>query len=162
MKKEVSTNTAFNGSITSAQWPSKTFTWNSTWPSFADWTIGFDRQFKLFDELSGTLKNTSYPPYNIRKIDEENYELELAVAGFSKSDIEMVVKDQVLTIKGTKVAKLDSEYIHKGIGERDFTQSFVLAEYVKIVTASMNDGILNVKLTRELPEEKKPRSIEIE
>ena len=133
-----------------------------TWiPQIANWTIGFDNQFRTLDQLKNTFTNQSYPPYNIRKVDEDKYEVEMAIAGFAKSEVDIEVKDQVLTIKGNKVKDVTAEYVHKGIANRDFTQTFALAEYVIVKGASLKDGILCVSLERELPEEKKARTITI-
>jgi molecular chaperone IbpA len=85
----------------------------------------------------------------------------MAVAGFSKKDIEIVQQEQSLTIKGTKASSKDTTYVHKGIGARDFKQEFALAEYVDVDSADITDGILTITLRRELPEEKKPRTIKV-
>ena len=138
-----------------------TTTWETWIPSIANWTIGFDDQFRLLDQLKTTFNNQSYPPYNIRKVDDEKYEVEMAIAGFTKGEVDIEVKDQVLTIKGNKVKDVSAEYVHKGIATRDFTQTFALAEYVIVKGASLKDGILCVSLERELPEEKKARTITI-
>lgn len=135
--------------------------WETWIPSIANWTIGFDDQFRLLDQLKTTFNNQSYPPYNIRKVDDEKYEVEMAIAGFAKGEVDIEVKDQVLTIKGNKVKDVNAEYVHKGIATRDFTQTFALAEYVIVKGASLKDGILCVSLERELPEEKKARTITI-
>jgi molecular chaperone IbpA len=135
--------------------------WDTWIPQISNWTIGFDDQFKTLDHIKSTFTNQSYPPYNIRKVDEDKYEVEMAIAGFAKSEVDIEVKDQVLTIKGNKVKDVTAEYVHKGIANRDFTQTFALAEYVIVKGASLKDGILCVSLVRELPEEKKARTITI-
>jgi molecular chaperone IbpA len=140
--------------------------WGSILPNISTWSVGIEQQLNKWIEMNSTLKNTSYPPYNIVKVDEDHHEVELAVAGFNKSDINISVKDSVLTIEGKKDtdddAEIVTEYVHKGIAQRNFTQTFVLAEYVRVTNATLVDGILRVSLERELPEEKKAKIIDIE
>ena len=157
---------ASNYTITSAgpQGP-QTYTYPHTgsWlPNIAEWTIGFERQWDLLDSLRSSALKTTYPPYNIVKVNEDNYIVELAVAGFSKKEIEVVQKEQVLTISGTKDSpEVETTYVHKGIGARNFKHTFALSEYVDVVSAELEDGILTVSLRRELPEDKKPRIITV-
>lgn len=124
--------------------------------------IGFQNQFRFFDELlNSTSQVAKYPPYDILSTDEDKYEIRFALAGFKKEDIEITFKDQVLIIKGTGDTGSQDAYFHKGIAARSFTQSFPLAEYVEVKGASMEDGILTIKLEREIPEEEKPQVIKI-
>lgn len=130
-------------------------------PFLSSWTVGFDRHFQLLEELRKASKST-YPPYNIIQIDdEETYLIEIAAAGFTKEDIDIVYKENQLTVTGNKDSD-DADYVHKGIAARDFEQKFALADDVKVIGAQMKDGILTVRLEREIPEHKKPRTIEIE
>lgn len=127
------------------------------------WTIGFDRHFKIMEELRAqgqSIKPSTYPPYNIKSLEDDKYEIELAVAGFSKSDITVEKTENRLTVKGSKNSD-DETYLHKGLAARDFEQTFVLADYVKVTKVTLIDGILTVHLVRELPEEKKPKVIPI-
>ena len=103
----------------------------------------------------------SYPPYNIIKVDEDDYTIEMAVAGFSKNDIEIVQQEQTLTIEGKKDKEDTSNYVHRGIAARNFKHTFALADYVEVESAKFTDGILSVKIKREVPEEKKPRTITV-
>ena len=129
-------------------------------PFLSSWTIGFDRHFQLLEELRNATKPT-YPPYNIIKVDDdENYLIEIAAAGFTKEDIEITLKDNQLVVKGTKGGD-SADYLHKGIASRNFEQNFALADDVKVTGASMTDGILVITLEREIPEHKKPRTINI-
>ena len=129
-------------------------------PFLNSWTIGFDRHFQLLEELRNASKST-YPPYNIVQVDDgETYLIEIAAAGFTKEDIEVSIKENQLIVTGNRGTD-DAEYLHKGIASRDFEQSFALADDVKVVDASMKDGILTIRLEREIPEHKKPRTIEI-
>ena len=130
-------------------------------PFLNSWTIGFDRHFQLLEELRNASKST-YPPYNIIQVDdEENYIIEIAAAGFTKEDIDIVYKENQLTVTGKKDTD-SADYTHKGIAARDFEQNFALADYVKVISASMKDGILSICLEREIPEHKKPRTIEVQ
>ena len=128
------------------------------------WTIGFDRHFKIMEELRAqgqSIKPSTYPPYNIKCLkDLDKYEVELAVAGFSKSDITVEQIENKLSVKGSKDSA-DETYLHKGLAARDFEQTFVLADYVKVTKVTLIDGILTIHLEREVPEEKKPKVIPI-
>jgi molecular chaperone IbpA len=128
------------------------------------YSIGFDRMFdRLFDESFVT--TTNYPPYNIVKVSDTDYAIQIAVAGFSKDDIEIETKENTLTVKSKdkKDGELvdETEYLHKGISNRAFTRSFNLADDVVVKGASFENGLLNVELERIIPEEKKPRLIKI-
>lgn len=104
----------------------------------------------------------TYPPYNIREIDEDTRVLELALAGFAKDEIKVEVENRVLTISGEKEkTEEEPKYIHKGIAARKFTKSVTLWEYWEVDSADYNDGILYVVLKREIPEDKKPRQIKV-
>lgn len=131
-------------------------------PFLQSWTVGFDHQFELLRELQKENKTVTYPPYNIKEIEEDvSFEIEMAVAGFSKSDINISVKDNTLLIEGGSKTTKEESYVHKGIAARSFKQSFVLADYVEVLGAELENGILTVKLERQLPEEKKPKVIKI-
>lgn len=119
--------------------------------------VGFEH---MFDELQRIAPATNnYPPHNIVQIDEDNYLIEIAVAGFKKEDIDIQLKDSILTVKGTK--EDTRTYSHKGISSRDFTRTFTLGKYVQINGANLEDGILAIQLERVVPEEERPRVIEI-
>ena len=131
----------------------------SLFPQFNRWAIGFDPLLDTFKQVASHAKAASYPPYNIYK-DEDKYVLELAVAGFSKDDITISVKELQLTVEGQLEASKE-EPIHKGIATRDFKQEFVLAEYVVIKGAELKDGLLRITLEQELPEALQPKVIKI-
>jgi molecular chaperone IbpA len=110
--------------------------------------------------------NTNYPPYNIVKHSEDAFAIELAVAGFREGDIKITLEKNVLTIKGEQTVSLDElekdvEYVHRGISARAFTRTFTLADYVEVVGASAENGILNIELERQVPEEQKPKTVAI-
>ena len=127
------------------------------------YSIGFDRMFdKLFEESS--VATTNYPPYNIVKVSDTDYAIQIAVAGFGKDDIEIETKENTLTVKSVeKKEELVDEvtYLHKGISNRAFTRSFTIADDVVVKGATFENGLLNVALERIIPEEKKPRLIKI-
>ncbi|KGJ96164.1 Hsp20 family protein [Colwellia psychrerythraea] len=132
--------------------------------------IGFDHLAGLIDKASRADKQSSYPPYNIELLAEDQYRITMAVAGFSEEDIDIESKDNSLIIVGIKQAattsKLDSskgqrQFIHQGIAERNFERKFQLGEHVKIIGAFMKDGLLHVDLERKIPEALKARKIAI-
>ena len=125
-------------------------------------SVGFDVFDNIFDSVFNLNEsNTSYPPYNILKSDN-NYTISLAIAGFSKDGIDVSLQENELVIKG--VAKDQDEkieFLHRGIAGRNFERKFRLADTVKVSDASYEDGLLNIYLEREIPEHQKPRKIEI-
>jgi molecular chaperone IbpA len=124
--------------------------------------VGFDTLFEDLERIhSSARSNTNnYPPHNVVKIDEEKFLIELAIAGFKKDDIDIELKDGILKISG-EIEKDEREYAHKGISSRKFEKSFRLSEFVVIDGADLQDGILVVYARVELPEEKRPRKIDI-
>ncbi|MBU2897602.1 Hsp20 family protein [Vibrio hepatarius] len=123
--------------------------------------IGFDRLFNMMEATSA--KNTSggYPPYNIEQKDENNYRITMAVAGFSEQQLELTQKENTLIVKGERKEEESKNYVYQGIAERDFERKFQLADYVKVVGASMENGLLHIDLEREIPEAMQPRTIAI-
>lgn len=119
--------------------------------------IGFD---KMFDRMTSTTNQSGFPPYNVRKIDEDTFVVELAVAGYNKESIDITEHDGSLIIKGERPEDVE-EYLHKGIAGRKFTRTFALGEYMYVDSADLVDGMLYVAVRREVPEEKKPKTIEI-
>lgn len=129
-------------------------------------TLGFERFFhdveKLLDSEFTKSTTTSFPPHNILKVGDNHYVVELAVAGFSKDEIDITVEDGTLTIKGNKKDKdVDVTYLHRGIGTRSFTKTLTIADTVEVRGADFKDGILRVGLENIIPEHKKPRRVEI-
>ena len=121
--------------------------------------VGFDH---LFKELEYTTKhsNDHYPPHNIVKIDDETFLIELAVAGFSEDELEVDVKERTLTVKGDHITK-GREFIHRGISTKKFRRTFRLSEYVEVHGADLVDGVLAIDLKIVIPEEMRPRKINI-
>jgi molecular chaperone IbpA len=127
-------------------------------------TIGFDRLASLLDNAMTSDRVTpSYPPYNIEVLDENQYAITLAVAGFAESDLDIQVEKGVLTITGEKDKTVDEErqYLHQGIANRTFKRKFNLADYVEVKNADLDNGLLTIHLVKEIPEAMKPRSIAI-
>jgi len=132
-------------------------------PSIRRNAIGFDRMFDLLENGLTTPSSTNgYPPYNVAQIDENDYMVTLAVAGFSMDDLEITLDGNTLTISGTAPGGDESiTYLHKGIAGRNFKREFTLAEHIEVESAELENGMLNVKLVRHVPEELLPRTIEI-
>jgi molecular chaperone IbpA len=122
--------------------------------------IGFDH---LLDEMNAAVTRAGdhYPPHNIIKIADDEYTIEIAVAGFSRQDIKVEQKERSLIVSGVYTSK-EREVIHRGISTRNFKRSFRLSEYVQVTGASFQDGILAIQMKLEIPEEKQPRSIKID
>ncbi len=132
-------------------------------PSIHKFGIGFDSIFNDLNRLASVAGKDNYPPYNVVKHDDDNYVIELAVAGFSKDSISIEVDQNQLKIASKVKEDVDEEleYLHRGISARHFERSFTLADHVYVKDAKMTDGILKVILERQLPEELKPRTIDI-
>jgi len=133
--------------------------------------VGFDRMAGLIDNAAKLSGSDNYPPYNIGQISEDEYLIELAVAGFGDTDLNIETHENVLTIIGTKAANenltkpdgeyLPNKYLHRGIAERGFERRFQLADHVTVTGADLVNGMLRIELRRELPEAMKPRTISI-
>jgi molecular chaperone IbpA len=122
--------------------------------------IGFNRELSRLNNAHKVNSN-SYPPYDLLKLDEDTYRISLAIAGFSKDDINVSVDNGTLIIKGEILEVTDAEVVHKGIAGRKFTRSFALGEYMEVTGAEMKDGMLHINVDRIVPEEKKPKTIKI-
>ena len=124
--------------------------------------IGFDRMFDDFEHRFAHQLNNNYPPYNVVKRDEDHYEIQIAVAGFRKEEIEITTENNELVVKGTRFEEQDTaEYLHRGLAARDFERSWTLGQYLEIDSAEIKDGLLIVKLERHVPDALKPRRIDI-
>ena len=142
-----------------------TTNWNnfvSAFPQVESRLIGFDRVFDAVNRLHSIEggQSNSFPPYNIKKLDDENYEITLALAGFKKSELSVVVEDGNLVVKGEQ-DKSEDEFLHKGIAERNFTRTWALADEVKVTGSKLVVGVLTISLVHEIPEEKNPIDIKI-
>jgi molecular chaperone IbpA len=127
-------------------------------------TIGFDRLPRLMDAAMRVDESAqSYPPYNIEQLGEDRYTITMAVAGFGESDLDITVVDDVLIIAGKNGRDEGTRtYLHRGIAGRAFERRFTLADHIRVAGATLVNGLLNVDLVREVPEEKKPRAIKIQ
>ncbi|MBL4906551.1 MAG: Hsp20 family protein [Sneathiella sp.] len=125
-------------------------------------SIGYDRIEQLFQGLERTPSSDKFPPYNIIKKDLDNYQITMAVSGFSEGDIEITATQNSLQITGkSSQDDKDVEYLHRGIAGRAFNQNFELADTIKVVGASLDNGLLAIDLKREIPDALRPRTIEI-
>ncbi|MEM9781848.1 MAG: Hsp20 family protein [Pseudomonadota bacterium] len=128
-------------------------------------TVGFDRMAQLMDQvMAGDAAAPGYPPYNIEKTGDDAYRITLAVAGFGEGDLNIEVRDQVLTVTAKKQAtegEPKRTYLHRGIAERGFERRFQLADHVRVDGADLGHGLLHIDLVREIPEALKPRTIAI-
>ena len=123
--------------------------------------VGFDRLADLLDSATAETSN-GYPPYNIERLDENAYRVEIAVAGFRSDELDIQVKENLLTVTGRKTANDEPrKFLHRGLAERNFERKFQLADFVVVTEANLADGLLSISLKRELPEALKPRRIEI-
>jgi molecular chaperone IbpA len=125
--------------------------------------VGFDRIFDDMERRYANSVSNNYPPYNIARLEDNLYEIAIAVTGFEKSDVEVTVEGDKLTITGTKEEKVEDgvEFLHRGLALRDFERTFTLADHMKVQSAEIKNGILTVRIEREIPEEMKPRVIDI-
>ena len=123
--------------------------------------VGFDRFAALLDAAAAA-ESGGYPPYNIETVGEDAYRIEMAVASFKPDELNIEVKENVLTVQGRKAANDDSrKFLHRGLAERNFERRFQLADYVVVTDAKLQDGLLSISLKREVPEAKKSRRIEV-
>lgn len=147
--------------------PTTVISIDDVFPKLDRWSIGYSSTFDSLQQLAKQAKASSYPPYNVKKFDDGVWRIDMAVAGFRKDELEISVQDSILTIKSQfDLTEEDHELkdalvLHQGIAQRAFTTNFALAEYVEVQSAEYKDGILTIKLVTNLPEDKKPRTIEI-
>jgi molecular chaperone IbpA len=134
----------------------RTYDFSPLWRS----TIGFDRLFDLAESAQRATEE-HYPPYNIERVGEDNYQISLAVAGFSPDEISITAEQNVVTIEGSKPEKANREFLYRGISTRQFKRQFNLADYVQVKNASFDNGLLKIELVREIPEAMKTRRIAI-
>jgi molecular chaperone IbpA len=125
--------------------------------------IGFDQMFDQMERRFANSLSNNYPPHNIIKTGENQYEIQLAVTGFSKSEISVTIEDNVLIVKGESMTTdyPPESYLHRGLATRDFVKEFPLAEHIEVVGAETQNGMLTVKLVRNIPESAKPKVIDI-
>ena len=125
-------------------------------------SVGFDRLASLLSSAQ-RVEQGAYPPYNILAVDENHYQITMAVAGFGEADLDLTTEQNVLTVKGQRADEQDADgrYLHRGIANRAFERRFNLADYVRVTAAKLENGLLHIQLEREIPEAMKPRKIEL-
>ena len=131
---------------------------------FTPFSVGFDRVFDRLVDYGTTYETGGFPPYNIRKTDDFKHVIELALAGFSKDEIEVVLTDGVLVIKSADLLSQtdpNEGLVHKGIAKRSFTRKFTLADDIEIKDAKLKNGLLEIELEQIVPEHKKPKTIKV-
>ena len=140
----------------------------SLFPNIDRWGIGYEPMFNLLEKMAISKQTAGFPPYNIVKNDD-TYEITMALAGYKKDQFAITVEDRTLTVETVVSAdededepEIEGKVIHQGIARRNFKSTFALGEYVEVKSAKFEDGLLTIKLELELPEEKKPRAIEVE
>ena len=124
-------------------------------------TIGFDRLFDLLENSSLGQGSENYPPFDLIKVDDNHYRINLAVAGFSRDEIEITAQQNQLIVAGKRSDDDGVDYIHRGIANRQFERKFGLADFIKVAEADLKDGLLSVELIREIPEAMRPRKVAI-
>ena len=126
-------------------------------------SVGFDRLASMMSSATRQDQGNSYPPYNIRTMGEDHYQITMAVAGFSEDEIDITTEQNRLVVTGNRADEKEEqgEYLHRGIATRSFERRFNLADHVKVISASLENGLLHIDLERELPEAMKPRTIKI-
>ena len=134
----------------------RTYDFSPLWRS----TIGFDRLFDLV-ETAQRAGEDNYPPYNIERVSEDRYQISLAIAGFSPSEVSVTAEQNAVIVEGNKADKAEREYLYRGISARPFKRQFNLADYVQVKNAAFDNGLLKIELVREIPEAMKPRRIAI-
>lgn len=127
-------------------------------------SIGFENLNRLAD-LAGRGESEAYPPYNIEKLSDNGYRISMAVAGFSREELDIQVQDNMLTVVGRAsepAPDAERQFLHRGIAKRAFERRFQLADTIRVTSANYADGLLNIDLVREIPEHKKPRRVAID
>ena len=131
-------------------------------PTFARATIGFDRMFDQLNQEFANSKSQGYPPYNVVQENDDEYTISLAIAGFSMDDLDITLEKNGLTIEGTSPDVPEGKnYLHKGIGNRNFRRQFTLAEHIEVEGAELENGMLHINLVRNVQEAQKPKKINI-
>jgi molecular chaperone IbpA len=124
-------------------------------------TVGFDRLFDMLENSATSGNTENYPPFDLIKVDDNKYRIEIAVAGFKRDEIEITAHQNSLIIRGQKGEENGNDYVHRGIATRSFERRFALADHIQVTGADLRDGMLSLELVREIPEAMKPRKIEI-
>jgi len=125
-------------------------------------SVGFDRMAQMMSQAHRIdQNNAAYPPYNIETLDENKYQITLALAGFTQDDLDITSEQNILVVRGKTENDVERKYLHRGIATRSFERKFQLADHVKVTAAIMENGLLHIQLMKEIPDAMKPRKIEI-
>lgn len=124
-------------------------------------SIGFDRVFDLLDNATRVSSIDNFPPYDIAKVGDDAYRIQMAVAGYGQEELSITTEPNLLIVTGERSADKQGEFLHRGIANRNFTRKFELADHVKVTSANLVNGLLTIELQREIPEAMKPRRIAI-
>ena len=139
-----------------------TTTIETIWRDISQFAVGFDRSLNVLSHLANSKTHTNnYPPYNIRKLTDDQYTIELAIAGFEEKDIDIELTEETLTITGKRPEDASEGLVHQGLASRNFIRKFVLSEDMVVKGAALSNGMLYVGLERIIPEHKKPQKIEL-
>ncbi|MDG2060363.1 MAG: Hsp20 family protein [SAR86 cluster bacterium] len=132
------------------------------WRDISPYAVGFDRSLNALSSLANSKSQTSnYPPYNIRRVSDDQYTIELALAGFDEKDIDIELAEDTLTIKGEKKDDMSEGLVHQGLASRDFIKKFILSDDMIVKGAALSNGMLYVGIERIIPDHKKPQKIEL-
>ena len=135
---------------------------DTVWRDISPFAVGFDRTFDALSIMANSKsQSVNYPPYNIRKVSDEQYTIELAVAGFDEQDIDVEVEGETLTIKGENPNEASEGLLHQGLAARSFVRKFVLSDDIEVKGAAMSNGLLYIGMQRYIPEHKRPKKISL-
>jgi molecular chaperone IbpA len=135
---------------------------DTVWRDISPFAVGFDRTFDALSIMANSKsQSVNYPPYNIRKVSDEQYTIELAVAGFDEQDIDVEVEGETLTIKGNNPNEASEGLLHQGLAARSFVRKFVLSDDMEVKGAAMSNGLLYIGMQRYIPEHKRPKKISL-
>lgn len=135
---------------------------DTVWRDISPFAVGFDRAFDALSIMANSKsQSVNYPPYNIRKVSDEQYTIELAVAGFDEQDIDVEVEGETLTIKGENPNEASEGLLHQGLAARSFVRKFVLSDDMEVKGAAMSNGLLYIGMQRYIPEHKRPKKISL-
>ena len=135
-------------------------TFETIWRDISPFAVGFDRTFGTLEVLANS-RQTNYPPYNIRKVSDEKYTIELAIAGFDEEDIDVEVQGETLTISGKRPNEASEGLLHQGLAARNFVRKFVISDDMEVKGAALSNGMLYIGMERLIPEHKKPKKISL-
>ena len=135
---------------------------DTVWRDISPFAVGFDRTFDALSIMANSKsQSVNYPPYNIRKVSDEQYTIELAVAGFDEQDIDVEVEGETLTIKGENPNEASEGLLHQGLAARSFVRKFVLSDDMEVKGAAISNGLLYIGMQRYIPEHKRPKKISL-